>query len=179
VLSTFGYWQVFGGIADNGSPVCGLRTGWAGGTQGFIVKWFSGLELIVHIYKSTWNVPEGRQVDLQFQFDHAAPWFGKAAGTKNPNLVEVRIPPDRVDSFLNEVRYANTLYVAFPSGTEAPWSGAMAGSSAGVTGLLQCVHVTNAQMAPTPAPTPSQPYAIAPHPAPSQPYSTPVRGSEI
>jgi hypothetical protein len=55
----------------------------------------------------------------------------------------------------------------------------MAGSSAGVTGLLQCVHVTNAQMAPTPAPTPSQPYAIAPHPAPSQPYSTPVRGSEI
>jgi hypothetical protein len=177
-LAVYGRWTVFGGTSDQKVPVCGISTSWNGNTAGFLIKWFQGVNgLVVHIYKSSWNIPAGIQLDVSIQFGHAAPWTVRATHVGTSKMIELTVPSDRVSAFLTEVRYSSFMTVAFPSGTEPPWVGSMEGSNNAVVAMAQCYRNTQALSSQPFANNPPQPYGNnAPQPsAPSLPPHQPLR----
>lgn len=70
----FGYWTTFAGATEAGSPICGMSNDWgfAGATVGsFMIKYFGGDHIAVHVGKAGWQVPEGRPVPVLMQVDRA------------------------------------------------------------------------------------------------------------
>jgi hypothetical protein len=168
-LSQSGAWRAFGGMANDGVSVCGLISG--GPERQFTVKWFLGRDdLIIQIFKGSWSIPAKMQIDVSIQFGQAVPWTGKGTGFGGTGI-ELRVPTAKLDMFLNEFRFSNTITVSFPTGTESQWNGSMAGSNTTAVAMLQCVSRTTAAS----ASAPSQPYTQAPQrpSIPSQPFTTP------
>lgn len=165
VLEASGTWTAFGGTSDNGQPVCGVSTSWGvGRTSSLFVKWYYGSpQIAVQIYKSTWHIPAGTEVAVVIRLDNAPPWSGTAVAVPQyPNMIQLNVPSEKLESFMNQIRYANNLSVSFPVGNEPTWAGNMDGSNAAATTMGQCYTSIMASKS-----APSQPYVANP----TQPFA--------
>ena len=168
LISQSGYWAAFGGLAsDNMTPLCGVRTGFPALGRIFMVKWQPGHDIFIQLYKEGWTVPLNMPVDVQIQFDRAAPWTGKAVG-KGGTGIELIVPGGRLEPFLNELRFASSMAVTFPTGSEPAWIADMTGSNAAILGMMKCYQSFN----PRPAVN-SQPYVGSPTVPPARPVEQP------
>jgi hypothetical protein len=160
-----GRWMAAAGRSDDGIPMCAMATG---GTEGrsFHIKWFANNDgLIVQIFKDGWVVPMNANVPVEFQIDHAAVWSATAVG--RGNSIFFRVLGSKISDFMNEIAYGATLKVAFPAGSEQPWSGSLDGSGGAAEAMLRCIKQIKGINPPT------QPYSTQPvQPAqPTQPFT--------
>ena len=168
LISQSGYWAAFGGRAsDNMTRLWGVRTGFPALGRIFMVKWQPGHDIFIQLYKEGWTVPLNMPVDVQIQFDRAVPWIGKALG-KGGAGIELTVPGDHLEEFLKELRFASSMAVTFPTGSEPAWIANMTGSNAASLAMMKCYQGFN----PPPAVT-SQPYVGSPTILPARPVEQP------
>jgi hypothetical protein len=171
-LSQSAYWSTIGGIASDGRPMCGVTTKFPNAQ--FMVKWQQGGESVfIQIFKEGWNVPLKAQVDVSIQFDRATPWTGKASGIKIASVtgLELTVPSASLERFLNELRFAASMTVSFPTGSEPNWAANMTGSNNASLAMFKCYRDYTAQA----RPQQTQPFATQPLPQPvPQPYAAPA-----
>jgi hypothetical protein len=143
-----GFWTAFGGTAEDERAVCGMiASGDAG--RSVTIKWFKGDEyLTLQVFKSSWAVPAGMQVDVVMQIDGASAWQAKASGiggSTGGTGIEFRVSLDSVSTFTNEIRYGRTMNVWFPSGTETAWTANLTGSAGALSAMIDCMKYMSNQ----------------------------------
>ena len=185
ITSEAGAWKTIAGTATDGKTVCGAEI--IGQDRILLIKWFDGVDgLIIQIAKTGWNIPDGQPVDVLFQFDQLAPWRARAVGVQGTSAtgsrVEFRILGDDITGFIDQLRLASHMSVAFPSGSERPWSASLNGSNNAIVNMMQCVRsVVAGRTSPPfgaapsqPGPKVSQPFTPAsPAGRPTVPFSGP------
>jgi hypothetical protein len=181
----FGYWTTFAGVANDGKPVCGMSTDWSVGGQTtgrFMIKYFGQHEIVVHIARVGWQVPYGQPVPVQIQIDQAPAMKAIARGAEEGQggLLEFTIEDTDVwavtgkpaiEEFVNLLSSGRQITVSFPEGSEPPWVGQLAGSTAALRSLDACVITMNAASKTAPrtaqAPGTTQPFTPKETPKPS------------
>ena len=173
VIYRAGSWETIAGVASDGKGVCGIRV--RGPDKALFIKWFAGSpHLVIHLMKLSWAIPHGTRVDMAIQFDAHSSWSGSAEGF-DQTMVELTIGANAAVRFLEELRYATSMTVRFPSGSEGDWTASMAGSNAATLKMLECINWTT-----RPQRRPTQPFTSqAQPPATTQPYSSPVRRPSV
>jgi hypothetical protein len=97
------------------------------------------------------------------------PWTGKALGKGGDGTgIELTVPDGRLAQFLNQLRFAGSMVVTFPTGSEPAWIANMTGSNAASLAMMKCYQSFN----PAPAVT-SQPYVGSPTVPPARPVEQP------
>ena len=167
-------WTAFAGLAKNGAQVCGIYEAGNDG-RSFHIKSFDGQpDLIVQMFKPDWSIPRGTQIPAAIQFAGFSPWTAVAVGMGN--MVEFKVPPDRIRQFVLQFRTADQFRLTFLTGNEGSWTGQLAGSGAAIEMLGKCVaERRGSQPSDTSPPTArTQPFSPAPSaPVPSPRFSQP------
>lgn len=166
VTSRSGSWSTLGGTADDGTRMCGVEV--RGHDKRIMIKYFAGQhDLIVHLAKLSWSIPRGTRVPVEVSFDGHSPWVAVAGGTSLPEMVEFNVKPGSIKPFMEELRWATSMTVHFPAGSETDWSADMTGSNAAAMAWARCVVTTLPR-----TDAPSQPFSDERRPqAPTQPFS--------
>jgi hypothetical protein len=181
----FGYWTTFAGSANDGNPVCGMGSDWAVGGQTtgrLMLKYFGQSEIVVHIGRLGWQVPYGQPVPVQIQIDQAPAMKTIARGAEQGkgNLLEFAIKEtdvwpvtgkNAIDEFVNLLSSGRQITVSFPDGSELPWVGQLAGSTAALHSMGACIITMDAARKGSPgtaqAPGTTQPFTPKETPKPS------------
>ena len=173
--STTGYWSSAAGTNDGGYSQCVSEVQFRApeGAFGlFMLKYDGGHpdDLLVHIFKQDWNIPQNTQMRVALQVDSVSRMY---EGIGYGKMVEIIIPANYKDPVTGEatwvflsniLRNGVNLYISFPDGSEAAWHTPLNGSAAELGNLRYCMQkVFNAES------SPSQPYGNAARPA-TQPY---------
>jgi hypothetical protein len=181
----FGYWTTFAGVANDRKPICGMSTDWEvrGQTTGsFIIKYFGGGEIVVHIARAGWQVPYGQTVKVLIQIDQAPVMEVLSRGVEENqgmSILEFTIKRDDVweatgknaiEEFLALLSAGRQITISFPDGSEPPWIGQLAGSRGALQSFMACGTTIDAANHRTPEAT--QPFSRkeAPEPATTQPF---------
>jgi hypothetical protein len=169
-LGTFGAWEAYGGLAEDGKQVCGLSEM---GTEGrsIQIKYFLGTDhLTIQIFKAGWAIPPRTPISIVMQLGKFSPWNVQAYGSGQ--LIESAVSADKLPEFVLEFRAADHLNLTFLTGNEGAWVGSLAGSGAAMDRLTQCLDAMKGT-----GPTATQPF----NSAPSQPYDpgTPPRAPSV
>lgn len=159
-LGTYGGWQAYGGLAEDGKRVCGIEERGNDG-RSIHFKYFDGDDyLTAQIFKDAWSIPKNTSIPMQMQFGAFSPWTIPGLGIGK--LIEFRIDSKQLPQFTLEFRAASDYSLTFMNGTEGSWSGSLSGSGAAIDRLLQCMGV----MTQTNSPPSTQPFSSGP----SQPF---------
>jgi hypothetical protein len=165
-----GSWDAFGGIADDGTKVCGMGT--YGSNRALVLKIFHGdNKLVVQIFKNSWHIPKGQSATVRMRFDNAQPLQGVARATNTPgfNGLELYIPRELLKDFFALLEGAARLVITFPDGNESSWQGNMIGSASATSALGACVRYLNKSDT-SPAPdAPTEPFGSTPD---GQPFTS-------
>jgi hypothetical protein len=174
-LGTYGFWRVYGGKSNDGTPMCGTAIYNDNRSRSLHIKHFKNDGyLTIHMFKDSWKIPSGTDVNISLQVDSHPRWVAKYKGYNN--MLEWPIGISNLDRFLNEFRIGLKMRVSFPDGDENDWVVSLSGSSAAMNGFFQCagrltLGSDNSQPHGSgrsqPHQVPSQPFAPKPVPAPS------------
>jgi hypothetical protein len=182
-----GVWNAFRTTSVTGIRICGAMTTWPGSGRVLFLKYFEGEgNVTVQIFKPSWDIPQGTEMRVNFQLGSAAPWTAVAKGSKDH--LDFLVGGNKFFEFMTEFRFATTMAIAFPSGTEPTWQANLTGSNAAAIAMSECIaqmsHPTQPYMSQRPAPAaPSQPFGIPVTPPPGLPAApvrqqTPLQGTE-
>jgi hypothetical protein len=163
-LATQGAWKAYGGRSTDGTQVCGMSVS---GDQGrsLHIKYYDGTnDLSLQAFKESWRIPVGTRFPVIMRVDGRSPWHVPQAYGRG-DLVEWRVSLSQGDSFLSEFRFGTNLNIAFPSGSEAPWTASLSGSNAITSVFITCIQ----SMTGNNRPVASQPFGAVP----TQPFSSP------
>ena len=179
-LGNFGFWRVYGGKANEGTPVCGTSVYNNERSRSFHIKHFKGDDyLVVHVFKDTWKIPKGTEIKVSLYIDNLDGWI--ATGTGHGNMVEWPIRLGNMQKFLNEFSYGMRMRVSFPDGDENDWNVSLTGSQAAMASFSQCMSQLTLGKSDSqpfggrgsqPFRAPSQPHAPTPAPTPLAPPRT-------
>jgi hypothetical protein len=174
-----------------------MSTDWGRGAAtigSFMIKYFGGDHIAVHIGKAGWQVPEGEPVTVLMQIDRAPAMRAQGYGVSLGGVsgLEIRIDgndtwaatgKNAITEFVSLLGTGRQIVVSFPDGTEVPWVGRLDGARAALKSFSACGETIDAAKAPgttqpfgrapQPAPGATQPFGRAPEPAPTtvtQPY---------
>jgi opacity protein-like surface antigen len=176
-LRNAGYWTSWYSPANSaGKAMCGMAStiNYASGAKAMFMVKYSGETVFVHVYKTSWTIPEGTKIPVWLQFDRAEPLTTTAAGSPGETVggyVEFTIKPDFTKDFLELFANANAMSIGFQQGSEKPWAVNMSGSREVAESFGKCSNMLR-QSSTQPygnSPSPSQPYGNAPA-KPSQPF---------
>lgn len=177
-----GRWAAFGGYGEDGvTPGCGISSYMPVDQRSLLVKWFKGQQTVgIELYKPSWAIPKGVQIDMVLRVDGAEPLTGKGVSVGDSGTgagIRIWVSPQVLTSFTAQMRYGYQLVVSFPAGTEPPWVFSLIGSNGAITAMVGCIDYWNHQTGPQPySGLPTQPYVMpqpAPHAAP-QPAPVPA-----
>jgi hypothetical protein len=183
VLGTFGSWQAFGGLAEDGKRVCGLSESGNDG-RSFQIKYFDGNEsLVIQVFKFVWSIPKGTAIAATVQFGKFSPWQVPARGYGN--FMEFYVPMTQLPQFTLEFRAADKFNLTFLTGNEGAWTGLLTGSGAAMDRMYRCLNDMRGNGTATTQPfnaAPSQPFnpePTAPHQSPKSPALPAGQGQSL
>lgn len=104
--------------------------------------------------KPAWRLPEGTPVRAVVTFSDRAKFALSGVGRGDHAVFELR---DDLRQWVHEFTAAKTGAIAFTGGSEPPWQLDLAGTSAAVTAMAECIVASNISNVPppfTPAPRP-------------------------
>ena len=133
----------------------------------------------VVLHKEGWAIPDGRGVQVHVIFPEGQSYW--LAGDGKGKNIQLLIGADRFKSWLHDLTASSIMRVEF-EGSEAPWLFDLAGTTAVVTAMGECIRSHQIAGVPAPfdmavasatqpfgaGPAESQPFAAAP-PTPAQP----------
>jgi hypothetical protein len=161
--------------------MCGMgsRINYTSGADGLFMVKFSGDDVFVHIFKTSWKIPSGTKIPIWLKFDRGEPLTTTASGGSPEDggiggFVEFSIKPDFTKDFLGLFANANSMTLGFEQGSENPWAINMTGSREVAESFRKC----SLELAQKPGSTQpygnsgtTQPYGNKPA-RPSQPFGT-------
>lgn len=138
-------WEVSVVGFDDGSVSCMAQV--TDGSRSFSL-WSDQSRLVrLQFYDDSWDLGEGDTADLEVQIDRRAPWtLTNAELYLQSVLFDIPDSGDGV-SFMNEVMRGNVLYLNDADGNPVE-SYSLAGSSAAIGALVECVEAPNADSNP-------------------------------
>jgi hypothetical protein len=172
-------WDAFSGSDEIGKQVCGIGTTDPADTYSFSLRFEIGDDLVkFRAKKPTWNIPAGTLLSVVVRIGPDTSWDIQGVG--NGQAVEWSLDPGAFQTFEVRFRRTKSMTVAFPSGSEPPWTIALKGSKAISNAFGRCIkvetqrEVTAMQKSALPAAHPAtQPFGEAPaqqpEAGPSQP----------
>lgn len=175
-----GYWNVLEGTDNENALLCELGTTNKIGSWGFGILFFPhSSNLLVSLFKNTWEIPAGTKIPVILRVGHAGLYTANANG-KGHNVFWL-IPKRIVGQFAKYFSEDNHMTIAFEKGNEPPWRLSLDGSAAALSQFVVCMKAINAAQSGS-APrqrtqpfnaAPTQPFASpAPHPPEPQPKSS-------
>jgi hypothetical protein len=147
-----------------------------------MIKYFGQHELVIHIVRVGWQVPYGQPVPVQIQIDQATAMnvVARSGQEGGGDLLEFAIKDTdvwpvtgkpAVGELVALLSSGRQITISFPDGSEPPWVGHLAGSTAALRSLDACVITMNAASKGAPrtaqAPGTTQPFAPKETPKPS------------
>jgi hypothetical protein len=149
VTATYGAWTASEGLDDGGTPMC--LAALLGADRAFFVKAYSG-NLVLHIFKAGWQIPENQSINVVLRVDRAPPinfvGYGlPRAATDTLGGFEIYIDAEAVwqhtgrkmiSELVGLLMAGRELHLNFPDGTEQPWQGSLAGSTKILTEMMTC-----------------------------------------
>lgn len=168
-LSRAGGWTAYAATSNDGLRLCGMEArGEAEGRQLHIKYFQNSPRLSFQAMRTSWNVPQGARMPVNFQIDENRPWNASASGSPGTpttgGIVEWTIEGDSISAFERQFRAGRKLRVSFPGGSEAPWIVSLIGTNAMVSQFVGCMRSINAGSGggggppPTANPGPTQPF---------------------
>lgn len=135
-------WEAFGGVANDGQSVCGIST--SGGGRWIGIKYYQGdNSLTIQLSKNTWQIPSGLRTKVTMQFDRESPWVATAKGGTNNGtpFLELDLPRQNIDAFLDEFKGSGKMYVRFPDEPKIEdWVVDLVGTSAIAGKMFACIQ---------------------------------------
>lgn len=187
VLDRAGGWTALGGIADNGSPVCGIDTRNDIGMSFLIIYYQNDAFLTVRIFRRTWDIPADARVRVNINIEGVR-WTAIAdpirSGRQTTRTgLQFTIHVDEMNAFERAFRQAMRMQIEFPQGSEPPWNFNLTGTNRIMTSFVRCMEIMRDTSRPTqphspPRQAPTQPFS-QPSPAPSQPFPQPERSAPV
>ena len=164
ILSRSGAWETYITTSDKGNPLCGMQV--FGSNSAMMIKYFVGSEMLIHIYKIGWRIPDGTKIPGYIRFDNGervevSGFGGKSTGQSGISYVEFRIKVGAESEFLNEFGAANKMVIGFDEGTQLPFHVNMSGSRTAAGMFGKCMAYIDGKAADAP-----QPFAKPPTPQP-------------
>jgi hypothetical protein len=164
-IDTRGAWAAYGGLSDDGTPVCGLRA--LGNDRQLHLKYFRGeTHLVVQAFRESWAVPDGVSVPVRMTIDGLFRLDAEATG--RGTLVEWTIASHVLADFEPAFRAGFSMELVFPEGSETGWRANLRGSNATLRAFVSCMSMINST-APTPSSQPHASTSTQPLRAPTQP----------
>ena len=172
-----GSWASFAGKANNGRPLCGMKT-WNGQTGATVmIKYFGGLggALEIQATKPAWRFRADTVTRADVFFDSA--WFGGTDKAETENapfggMVSFVIPNTMTENFLNEFAAADKMRLQMGGVT---WTADMVGSRNAADAFKKCmvpllaIELNQGQQQPrAQAPQPQTQPQTQPAPAPAK-----------
>ena len=162
-------WTAFAGLANNGTQVCGIFEAGNDGRSFHIKSFDNQSALVVQIFKPGWSIPSGTKIPATLQFAGFSAWSAMAVGAGN--MVEFKVPSDKIQEFASQFRAADQFRLTFLAGNEGAWTGQLTGSGAALNMLGTCVAGRGSQPSNPSSPSvrsqPFSPVPSAPTPAPA------------
>jgi hypothetical protein len=145
ITGRYGDWTSSEGFGSYGSPMC--SAGLVGAERSFFMK-SDGHDLILHVFKDGWEVPDDQPVELALQVDNAPPvhLWGFGLG-KSLSGIEVLIHPEAIWEHSGRTTISELpkllqnglrFRLSFPDGDEPSWEGSLAGSGKALTAMMDC-----------------------------------------
>jgi hypothetical protein len=169
IAADFSNWQYEYGVGSRGTPICSILSAVRNANigQNIVIKGLKGAEnLHIGLYKDTWNIPRGTDVNVTFDFGDNEPLTLPAYG--DGHILDVELPTQHTAIFLSLVVERPFIQVIFPGGNEGIWVVAAGGARAATTKLVECLRRlglskgqgtgSRAPTQPFGAPTPTQPF---------------------
>jgi hypothetical protein len=175
-------WDAFSGPDETGKQVCGIGMTSKADKRSLSLRLQIGSDIVTfRAKKAEWNIPAGTLLSVVLQIGLDTPWNLQGVG-EGP-VVEWSLDRNTVQTFDVQFRHGKSMTVTFPSGSEAPWTIALRGSTAISRAFDRCITVTTQREArqsqqPQPAEPPgtatTQPYGDAPARQPVAGWSQPL-----
>jgi hypothetical protein len=175
----YGSWETLQALDTNGKPQCAAIT--RGPERMFAVKMGVAQSLFFHVWKQSWNIPDGTQVNVRVQVDNAPVVQYPMTGFRNPqggsmleytfnNHTNPRSGEHWYKEFLDMLRTGREITIFF-DGNEGSWKGSLAGSEAAMHDMGRCIVETLGTPGTTqPYTGVTQPYTNLPDTSRTQPY---------
>jgi hypothetical protein len=138
-------WEVRVVAFDDGTLSCVAQV--SDGTDSFSI-WNDGVSSVrLQFYSDAWDFGEGETADLVVQIDRRAPWTLTNAELYLQSVLFDIPGDDKGAEFVAEVMRGNTLALSNDTG-EHVMSYSLAGSSASVSALIECVNALSRESNP-------------------------------
>ena len=136
-LGQSGQWKVFGGLADDGTSVCGFATGDSAGRVVYF-KFFDKTDfLAVQLYKPSWSIPTGKRVPAAMTFNGQLPWTFQGYGKET--MISTTIAKENIASFMQEVEGSSFVQIHFDGGNESDMVFSMTGLNNIIAKFDECI----------------------------------------
>ena len=167
-------WDAFSGQDDNGQAVCGIGSTNPRNGGSFAMRFpIGGQDVTFAAGKAAWSIPEGRQVKVVMQVGQEPPWTQTGIG--HDHQISWTLDSNAIQVFDQQFRRAGIMTLAFPEGSEPPWTISLAGSTAISNAFGRCITDLTQRVQGTNAPPvnqgPTQPFSATP--ADPQPETPP------
>ncbi|HYF07319.1 MAG TPA: hypothetical protein VD970_06830 [Acetobacteraceae bacterium] len=162
ILAESGDWSAAAAISNRGVPMC-VMSNLAQPTE-FHLKYFRGASgLVLHLYRSGRELPEGERVAVTIRID-GRDW--NATATSFGRGLEITVGPDAIEGFTTALRTGETMQVTIADGSKArAVQFRLAGADRVSAAFAECVRGVSRQAG---APTRPQPAPVAPGPRPRE-----------
>ena len=142
-LASVGSWELYGGTADDGKPVCSMSS--SGNGLYFGVKYYKGDSgLTIQVSHSDWKLKDGLKIKTTMQFDKGSPWSANASSfhwSSGEAALELLIPNSSIDAWIEEFAAADSMLLSFPDEKAVDdWQLDLAGSSTIAQRMETCAH---------------------------------------
>ncbi len=137
-----GAWEAFGGLTNDGTPVCGVSA--EGGGRWFGLKYFKGDDsLTIQLSKDSWKVKNGTKITVTMQIDDEDPWRASATAfhmNDGDAALQFSIGSGQLAQWMQEFRGGNTLFIRFPNDNVEDWRADLTGSDAIGDAMTRCLR---------------------------------------
>ena len=134
-----GAWDAFSGKSGTGGAVCGVGITQPPDNRRLSLRFdIGGTATSFSASKPDWSIPAGTHVTVVMQIGLAAP--ATLQGTGHDRAIDWTLDPAAMQTFDGQFRGAASMTLAFPDGTEPPWSLSLAGSTAISDTFGRCVR---------------------------------------
>ncbi|MDE5446462.1 hypothetical protein GWG65_34900 [Bradyrhizobium sp. CSA207] len=139
VLQKSGAWQTYITKNSDGKPMCGMLV--LGRGSSLMVKYSSGGEIFIQIYKDGWSIPHGTEIPGYLTFDNSQRFPALRFGSMHKDgtgYVEFTIKAGTEADFIDLSKTARKMVVGFDQGTQLPFEVNMQGSRAAASMFGRC-----------------------------------------
>ena len=123
-----GAWDAFSGRDDKEGAMCGVSSTMPTDNRRLSLSFdIGGSDTGFSASKPDWAIPDNTRVTVVMQIGLNSPWT--AQGTGHDHSIDWTLTSAMMQTFDKQFRISPSMTIAFPDGSEAPWTVPLTGST--------------------------------------------------